>query len=213
MSVYKLASSFSSLGILLILVVIMITQASFIGNCGEEYSFGVHFISELGNPNKSEFHFLLNIGFMVISILFIPMTFLLGKYTDSKWGKIAGIIGVFAMLSVFAVGSFPETNYIPHFIAAISFFTISAITTAVFAGLSLSKKNKLKRTLFLPSVIPVILYLTFLIYPKTELLNIQADPYYARPEIVWLAVFEWLYFFTMCFWVLCASFTLWKYGK
>ncbi len=213
MSVYKIASSISSIGILLIFTAIIIAQSSFSGYQCEGYDFTMHFISELGNPNKSEFHFLLNSGFMIVSLLFIPMTLLLGKYTESKLGKIAGHVGIVAMLAIFAVGCLPETIYVPHLIAAGAFFTISTIMACMFAYLSL-KNHKMSKWLFIPSIIPVLLYISFLCYPKTVLVNISADPYnYQRPSIVWLAVLEWSYFLAMSLWVLCASRFLWKASK
>ncbi len=210
MSTYKLASSVSSLGILLIFTAIIVAQSTFVGHNCESYDFGVHFISELGNHEKNKFYFLLNYGFMIVSLSFIPLTFLLGRYTESKLGRIASITGVIAMLAIFAVGCIPENQRYAHLIAAVSFFSISAIMSGMFAFLSWNKNNKLNKFLFFPSLLPVLLFILFLFYPKTELNNITADPTYVRPNIVWLAVLEWSYFLTMSLWVLCASYFLWK---
>ncbi len=213
MLTYRLASSASALGILLIFTAIIIAQSTFMGYHGESYNLGMHFISELGNPFKNKFYFLLNVGFMIASAMFIPMTLQLGKHTGCRLGRLASYIGVVAMIAIFLVGCIPETNHQPHFIAAISFFTISSIMSGLFAFLSL-KNDKLSNYLFVPSLLPVVLFIIFLIYPKTELNNITADPQnYIRPKIVGLAVLEWAYFFAMSFWVLCASHFLWKAGN
>jgi hypothetical membrane protein len=213
MKPYRIAASMSTTGIVLIFTLIIISIPSFTGAQGCDYSFAQCFISELGNPYKNNHHYLLNYGFIAIGILFMPMIVVLSKHTETKTGRVAGIIAFLAMLALSCVGIIPEHNPLNHKIAAFSFFTLVSVALGIYAVMSIRNKN-LDNWLLIPKLIPILLFMIFLVFPKTELINISSDPWnYIRPDIVWLAVFEWLFFLTMCIWVLCVSYFLWKRGK
>lgn len=210
MKPYRIAASMSTTGIVLIFTLIIISIPTFSGAHGNDYSFTQCFISELGNPYKNDQYYLLNYGLIAVSILFMPMMFMLSKHTESMTGRVAGVIGFMAMIALGCVGILPEHDPLNHKIAAFSFFTLASIALGIYAVMSIRNKN-LDNWLFIPKFAPVLLFIIFLFYPKTELINITSDPWnYIRPNIVWLAVFEWLFFLTMSIWVLCVSYFLWR---
>jgi len=210
---YKLASLLSTIGIVLIFTLILLSLPHFKGFQGEEYNFLQHFISELGNPYKNARFYFLNYGFIAISFSFMPMMIVLAYHNKTKLSYVAGVIGFLAIIALGLVGYLPEHYLRNHTIAAFTYFTLASISVALFSILSL-RNNRMEKWLFLPSILPTLLFLFFLCFPKTELHNITSDPHhYQRPVVVWLAVLEWLFFLAMSFWVLCVSLFLWRVKK
>lgn len=213
MNLYKISALLSLLGVGLIFTLIMFSYPHYIGFLGEDYSFAQHFISELGNPYKNDKHYLLNYGFIIIGLLFIPMIISLAYHTQNKIGYIAGFLALLGMIALCLVGFVPEHHVKWHTPIALIFFALTSCSVLIFSILSLTHE-RIPRFLFLPSILPAILFTIFLFYPKTELYNIVGDPWhYVRPDIVWLAVFEWLFFLTMSFWIICVSIYLWNTSK
>ncbi len=137
--------------------------------------------------------------------MFFPSVIMLSYRTKSKVGYLAGFIGFLAMIALFMVGVLPEHFLRNHTIAAFSFFILGAIAVGLFSLLGYWNKN-LHKGLIIPSALPFILFVIFLVYPKTELHNITSDPHhYIRPNIVGLAVLEWLFFLTMSIWIVSIS--------
>lgn len=210
---YKTTSLIATIGILLIFTIIIISFPHYVGFLKEDYSFQQHFISELGNPYKNKQYHLLNYGFMVIGFLFIPKGIMLSYHTRSKIGYLAGVFGFLAMLALCLVGYFPEHHVDIHTPIALTFFALASLSVLIYSILSLTS-SRMNTWLFIPSLLPALLFTIFLFYPKIELKNIVSDPFnYVRPDIVWLAVLEWLFFVSMSFWVLCSALFLWKQKK
>lgn len=210
---YKIISFLSTVGIILIFTLIILSFPYYDGFLGEEYNFLQHFISELGNPYKNTRYYYLNYGFMALGFLFTPLMLLIGYHSQSKWGYLIAVIGFLAVVALSLVGYLPEHKLRNHTIAAFTYFTLGSISVGLFSFHSL-KNPRFNKWLFIPSLFPAILFIFFLFFPKTELHHITSDPHhYVRPDIVWLAVLEWLFFLTMSFWVLCVSLFLWRVKK
>ncbi len=200
----KIISFFGIIGIIIIITGMIISSLEFKNFQGESYSILNHFISELGNPYKSSYHYIYNYGLMIGGFLLVPFVIYLGKYLNTPLGYLATIIGSISMASLIALGLLPEHKVYPHLIAALTFFIGSALGIGLF-GISIwrNKKNKFPKYFSIISFLTVICFILFLLMPKEELKKVMKDPLnHIRPDYWGLAIFEWLFFICVTIWAL-----------
>lgn len=190
--------------------VIIIAAIPYIGQQGENYSVFNHFISELGSTRFSAQHFIYNNGIILSSLGFGLFTLGLAQYTDTKTSRIAVRLGVVSSLLCVGVGLVPEDNRVPHLILALSFFSLMALSTAIFSW-SIWKEdaNPFPKHTALHGFTVPIAFVLFMSMPK-GLMAIKRDagPLFERPEIWWLPFLEWIIFVALTSWILVISFNM-----
>jgi len=190
--------------------VIIIAAIPYIGQQGENYSVFNHFISELGSTKFSAQHFIYNNGIILSSLGFGLFTLGLAQYADTKTSRIAVRLGIVSSLLCVGVGLVPEDNRVPHLILALSFFSLMALSTAIFSW-SIWKEDANpfpKHTALHGFTIPIA-FVLFMSMPK-GLMAIKRDagPLFERPEIWWLPFLEWIIFMALTSWILVISFNM-----
>lgn len=190
--------------------VIIIAAIPYVGQQGESYSIFNHFISELGNTKFSGQHSIYNNGIILSSLGFGLFTFGLARYADTKTSRMAARLGMVSSLLCVGVGFVPEGNRIPHLILALSFFSLMALSTAVFSwSIWKEESNPFPKFAAIHGFATPVAFVLFMSMPKGLLaVKRSAGPLFERPEIWWLPFLEWVIFITLTSWILVVSFNM-----
>lgn len=190
--------------------VIIIAAIPYVGQQGESYSIFNHFISELGSTKFSGQHFIYNNGIILSSLGFGLFTLGLAQYADTKTSRMAVRLGVISSMLCVGVGLVPEDNRVPHLILALGFFSLMALSTAVFSwSIWKEDENPFPKFTAIHGFATPVAFVLFMSMPKSLLaVKRSAGPLFNRPEIWWLPFLEWVIFITLTSWILVVSFNM-----
>ena len=109
-----------------------------------------------------------------------------------------------SMFGVMIIGVVPEnSNLVVHIFIALGVFVGTAFGVAAF-GLSIlfNQRAPGRAVMVCMSLVTVACFVTFMAMPKDHLIkSIRRPMEAARPEVHWLAVFEWLYIGCLVIWL------------
>jgi len=164
-------------------------------------------LSNLGNINFNPVGAaFFNWGCIITGLILIP--FFVGLYQwkpVQKWSKvflaIGMILGVFASISLMAVGIFPETHIKQHLMAASGVFG-SLFIIIILMSVSLFKHHKFMHVVAYWGVVSILIDISFKIiitFPQYKDALADFNPTVPLPGLEWAAVFSSL------IWVLLLS--------
>ena len=198
------------IGSIIIIIGAFISMLFFEGWEKEAFSPLNHFVSELGNINKSTKGGVFNTSVVIGGILFLPFIWGLGRHLNTPLGYFATLIGLITAFSLIGVGWFPGHIIEPHLIAAITFFVSGMLYTGLFSlAIILHKNNRLPKWLVVPGLFALACSIIFLAVPKASLHEFLDNPKtFDRPTVWLLPLMEWMVFVTMSVWIMLTSLNL-----
>jgi len=197
------------LGCLSGLVTVLLPTQVYIGRFGESYSPLNHYLSELGEIGISDLAAVFNVGLMIIGVLWIPFMIGLGLYLENNIGKIAAVVGVYSLVSIFLVGVFPMNDRLGHEITSTSFYLSGLIMSGLWAiAIFMQHKPKIPKIFSIGGIINVAIFLLFL-YGPWELMSIMWD----RPAFSIRTTLEWGIFVGIVGYILSISFYILRKEK
>lgn len=163
---------------------------------GPGYSFANHFVSELGWAESSPRAWAFNGGVALAGLLFTPILWRVARLEGTRWGFVAGGVGVATGLAGVLVGLVPMGGGGPHLVLAAVYFWLlmigAILYTAVFRQ---AAREGRARGLYRASRALLAGCVAFTAAPKGELMaahrNFEAYALSARPAVRLLALLEW----------------------
>ncbi len=208
----RLAVILPAAGILTIALGVSLSMLFYNSTNREHYSVMNHFISELGWLRKSKMAWLFNASVVLGNILITPGLIALGCRINTKLAYVATSAGVFTAISGCAVGIITMDRLIPHINAAVLFFwgwmfTVIFFTLSIFLNL----RDRRFRLMLIPGVTAIITIVIFFVLPKGTVIEaLKHIDSFKRPEFWPVPMCEWLVLASQGFWLLTASFLLWR---
>lgn len=200
----KLASIAGLIGCLIILTCVAISIAGFIGEEGESYNLGNHFISELGAYKVSARAAVFNGGMIGSSILlsFFGIGFSLLFNSWKRWAMLT--LCLITGLSCAFVGLLPVDDLQPHLIAAGIFFHSALATVLLSSAITFFEKQPAfpKWTIGI-GILTVSSFAAFVLWPNQLVREWARDPaHFVRPDFWWHTTLEWACFFSIILWMM-----------
>ncbi len=188
-------------------IAMILTMIPFVGEQGESFSFLNHFISELGNPTYSEYHYIFNNGIIIAGVGFGIFAYCMGGLIQSKLAWASIWIGMIASVLCSGVGIVPAHYGELHLVVAVSFFSLMTLAMTMYSYSILNDKSKA-----FPNYIAfygfgaMISFILLMIAPK-ELIAVQNEQkeLFERPDFWLVTIAEWLVFFFLTTWVIVVS--------
>ena len=170
---------------------------------GETFSVRNHFVSELGNSHKNSLSFIHN-GGLVIGGALLTLT------AASLWqiSLIGSCVMTASMFGVMLIGVVPEDkNLLVHLVIAMGVFGGTAFGVAAFGvSILLNRRAPWRVGMVLLSGMTLACFVAFMAMPKDHLMKSIRHPMEAvRPDVHWLAVFEWLYIGCLVIWLIAIT--------
>lgn len=194
------------LGTAIILICSLITAIFYENIVGDRYSLLRYFISELGEVDVSKLAFVFNLGLIISGIPMIIFMFGLALRFKTVLGYISSAVGIYASVNCLLVGVFPmDVNMEAHIFTAMSFFYGGMAAIILFSiTIFLDKKGALPKYAGWLGIGLAGIFASFLFLPLNSMQDgeFSLDPLISpRPNIWWLAFFEWLVFFAVLLWI------------
>lgn len=188
-------------------IAIAITLIPFKNQEGGSFSFFNHFISELGNPIYSEYHFVFNYGIMIAGFGFGVFSYCLGGLIRSKLAWFSIYMGMIASVLCIGIGIFPANQEDLHLLVAASFFSLMTIAMALYSYCILKDSKKTFPKYIAYYGFTTLVFFILLILSPKELIAVQNEQGAAfdRPEIWMVTIIEWIVFFFLTSWVILVS--------
>ena len=216
-TILKFTALAGLLGATSIILGSLITALFYEGRTNERYNFTNHYVSELGEIGISDIPYIFNgslmLGAFLLTFFMLGIAWLMQSWPGLVFGGLALATGV----SGFFVGIYPMSNIDPHIKAAMTFFNIAQFAMLFFTVYVLFSKHPwFPKKLAIPGSITFIFFVIFLNMPSAfdEDLDLQTAMHNQlnnRPEIIPLAVFEWLIIAGLMTWVILTSTYLCRY--
>ncbi len=197
----------------------LITGIFYVGRSNESYSLLNHYVSELGEIGVSNLPFIFNIGLILgaifLCIFLMGIAWLMQSWLGWGFAVLALITGVSGLL----VGVYPMNLLPQHLSVALTFFNVGQLTMLFFSVFVLFNKSPwFTKKLAIPGFITVGFFIVFLNMPS----SFQGDNDFElamyeqlnnRPDVIPLAIFEWLIILGLLSWVILTSVHLWRFYK
>ena len=218
-NILKTTAITGGFGATVIVLSSLITAYFYQGRTNERYNFANHYVSELGEIGVSNIPFIFNgglmIGALLLTIFMIGIAWLMPKWIGLIFAGLALVTGI----SGFFVGVYPMSNLSPHLTAAMTFFNTAQFAMLVFTIYVLfSKAPWFSKKLAVPGFITFIFFVIFLNMPSAlngdvDFKTAMRNQLYNRPNIIPLALFEWLIIAGLMAWIIATSLHIWRYYK
>ena len=215
--VLKVTALTGLLGAASIVLSSLITALFYEGRTTEHYNFANHYVSELGEIGVSDVPYIFNgglmIGALLLTIFMLGLAWLMRGWSGAGFALLALVTGI----SGFLVGVYPMSNIDPHIKAAMTFFNTAQFAMLFFTiYVFFSKHPWFSRKLAIPGFITFIFFVIFLNMPSAfngdaDLSTAMHNQFYNRPNIIPLAVFEWLIIAGLMTWIILTSIYLWRH--
>lgn len=185
----------------------LLAALAYHGRAGEAYSALNHFVSELGEVGVSAwaevFNASLIVGGLSLTVFMLGLAILLGGW----FGVLFGLLGAVAGISGALVGFFPMNDLASHTAVALTFFNTGWLVTGLFAlYLLLARRQPFPRWLAIPGVVATVSFVAFLNSPLPEGgVGVDLASPQARPDILAIAVLEWLVIVSVLAWAALVS--------
>lgn len=205
---------FGFIGSQLMIFAMFTTGIFYRGKKGERYSVLNHYISELGEVGVSKLAWLFNFGLILGGMLLLPFMIGFGLELNNLWAKLGMIVGVWAALSVMAVGALPMNYLKAHSFVAMSYFRSGLVTVLLFSVavfMQPAGQEVISKTSNIAGLISLLCYATFLLIsdaPKKDkeedgdknVLDPETEK--VRPRVWRITILEWMVFFSTILWFL-----------
>lgn len=192
------------IGLAIINISIILTAFLFEGYQGESYSPFTHFISELGEQQKSAWAIIFNSGMMIGGVFIVLFAYYLQQKVTTRLANIAAWIALVAALGVIGVGWFPANYLRPHMIAAFICFAGIGVSMFLYSWDFWQHNETFKaKILLLLSVIVFASFIYLAFAPKEVFKAMIAHPTtFNRPAFWDLTIVEWILFFGVNSWII-----------
>lgn len=205
---------FGFIGSLLMIFAMFTTGIFYRGKQGERYSVLNHYISELGELGVSKLAWLFNAGLILGGLFLLPFMVGFGLELNSLWAKLGMWVGVWAALSVMAVGVLPMNHLKAHSFVAMSYFRSGLVMVLLFSVavfVQPAGQQVISKASNIAGLISLLCYATFLLTsdaPRKEreegasgnVLDPEAEN--VRPRFWRVTILEWAVFFSTILWFL-----------
>ena len=196
------------LGPLTIAVGMLVSGLTYVGVEGQAYNPLNHFVSELGEVGVSDWAIAFNLG-LVIGGIFntIFMVYLASQIRH--WVRYPlGMVGVVATVCGGLVGIFPMNNLGPHILVALTFFDLGMVMAFLYSVVFLFKNiHPFPRWMAVPGFINALSFALFNNFPpafeaELDFQDGMAGMLQNRPDLIPLALLEWVVVLGILIWVL-----------
>jgi hypothetical membrane protein len=205
-------------GSMIIIMASLVSAIGYEGKAGEAYSFLNHFISELGEVSVSNLAWIFNWGMIIGGGCLTFFLILLGVYGRHWFAYFCAFLGAGAGVAAVFVGIFPMDTLDLHKTAALIFFRLGLITVFLWTLFILfDDTHKFSKWLAIPGALSAVAFFVFLNIPQYlppgQGFRIFLEADFVRPAF-WLTPFlEWLIFFLVLLWVICAALDVFQRGS
>jgi len=197
---------FGMAGSVVLLVCVIVPMAAYTGRMGERYSPLNHFISELGEVGVSRLAPMFNVGLIACGALYVPFVLGLGAALGGWWAAAGTLAGLVSAVSVAGVGVFPMSSFVPHYVAAMTFFR-SGLATVLLVGIAIQRQRRDRRVIDrranIAGIAAFLAFAAFLVVLQLQpggAAAFDAAALAARPAVWTSAVLEWLILAMMVAW-------------
>jgi hypothetical membrane protein len=192
----------------LITLGMIISTLVYTGLDGQTYNPLNHFVSELGEVGVSMLAPAFNWSLIIGGLITIPfMVYLAGQIKFwIRWPL--GILGVMTAVFAVLVGIFPMNYINPHTFAALTFFNLGLAVAILYSLVILfSSRQPFPKWLAIPGLLYAFTFVWFSFFPST----IPEEFYFEvgmagllqnRPDILALAIVEWVMVLAILIWIL-----------
>lgn len=204
-------------GASLILIGVAVSALFYVGRTDEPFTFRNHFVSELGEVGVSELAIVFNSGLFVgglfLTVFLLGLAWLIKGWLGWVFAGLALITGISGTL----VGAFPMNNLAPHITVAMLFFNTGQIMMLTFSVYLLFNKHAwFTKKLAIPGFVSTLFFVIFLNMPSSldgaeDLEEATMNLLFNRPDVMPLAIFEWLIILSLMGWILITGFHLRRY--
>lgn len=208
---------FGLVGSLLMIFSLFTSGVFYKGKKGERYSVFNHYISELGEVGVSKLAALFNLGLILGGLLLLPFIVGFGLALGNLWAKLGMGVGIWATLSVMAVGLFPMNHQKAHYFVAMSYFRSGLVMVLLFSVAVFTQipdAQVISKASNLAGLISLLCYALFLFTSDTSrskegdekednLLDPESEN--VRPKFWRITILEWAVFFSTILWFLVIS--------
>lgn len=216
-TVVKTTAITGLLGATTIIFSSLITALFYVGRTNERYNFANHYVSELGEIGVSDVPYIFNggliLGAFLLTFFLLGIAWLMRSWLGYGFAGLAMVTGV----SGFFVGIYPMSNIDLHITAAMTFFNTAQFAMLFFTVFVLFSKHPwFSKKLAIPGVITIFFFVIFLNMPSSfdgdlDLHTAMLNQLNNRPDIIPLAIFEWLIIAGLMTWVILTSLNFCRY--
>ncbi len=203
------------IGVTVILLGALITALAYEGRNGQAYRFWNHFVSELGEVGVSRLAWVFNGGLILGGVCIVIFMIGVARLLPGWFRYVFAVAGLATGISGTLVGVFPMNRLQPHIQVAMQFFNMGLVTMTLFSLYVLFARGRsFPRWFLIPGILATASFAAFLYFPTPGdisggLPTTQALIITNRPDVWWLAIFEWAAVGAVLGWVLLVSLYLW----
>jgi len=192
----------------IIAVGMIISTLAYSGVEGQAYNPLNHFVFELGEVGVSSLSGAFNWSLIFGGLITIPfMIYLAGQIQFwLRWPL--GILGVMTAVFAVLVGIFPMNYVNPHTFAALTFFNLGLAVAILYSLVILfSSRQPFPNWLAIPGVLYALTFTWFSFFPLAIPVEFDFEVGMAqflsnRPDILALAIIEWVMVLAILIWIL-----------
>jgi len=187
---------------------ILISGLGYIGVQGQHYSPLNHFVSELGQVGVSDLALAFNLALILGGIFntgfLVYLAFQVQNWTRYPLLVLGSLASIFGAL----VGIYPMNYIDQHIFVALTFFDLGLIIALLYSLVFLFGKNHpFPRWLAIPGLFNTAAFLIFINFPPqfekgVEFQDGMGGLLLNRPDIIPLAIMEWIVISGIIFWFL-----------
>jgi len=202
-------------GVAVILLGALISALAYEGRNGQAYRFWNHFVSELGEVGVARLAWVFNAGLILGGVCIVIFMIGLARLLPGVFRYIFAVAGLATGISGTLVGVFPMNRLQPHIQVAMQFFNMGLLSMTLFSlYVLLARQRAFPRWFVIPGLLATVSFAAFLYFPTPGdisggLPTTQALIITNRPDVWWLAIFEWAAVGAVLGWVLLVSLYLW----
>ncbi len=207
------------LGPVVISLGIIIAGFSYLGIEGQTYNPLNHFVSELGEIGVSNAAWVFNAGLIgggIFNALF--MIYLAAQI--KHWGRFPlGILGLSASVFGGLIGIYPMNFLKQHLFVALTFFDLGLAVALVYSiFILISNKHPFPKWLAVPGIINTVTFAVFILFPVdfdsgVDFQEGMAGLLRNRPNLIPLALLEWVVILGIVAWFLILGIFLFKNAR
>lgn len=202
-------------GVTVILLGALISALAYEGREGQAYRFWNHFVSELGEVGVARLAWVFNGGLILGGVCIVIFMIGLARQLRGAFRYVFIVAGLATGISGTLVGVFPMNQLKPHIQVAMQFFNMGLLSMTLFSLYVLfARQRSFPRWFLIPGIFAAASFAAFLYFPTPGdisggLPTTQALIITNRPDVWWLAIFEWAAVGAVLGWVLLVSLYLW----
>ena len=197
----------------------LVSALAYVGRAGEHYSPLNHFVSELGELGVSDLAAVFNGGLFIGGILTTCFMVYLALQLEHWMRYPLGILSLIAAVCGALVGVYPMNLLEPHIRVALAFFNLGMLISFLYSFVFLfSRRHPFPRWLAIPGFLNAAAFTLFLNYPSdfdaaaSDLEGFMQGFLTDRPDLIPLALLEWVVVLGILVWILLLGIYLFTNG-